>query len=116
MNCNLDDEVYHSHQTTTYTYINLNSNSPHNEVQLLHLASSTLTTLTKDTILKLLLQPRTTLNLQLLANDHPYTCNCTTEKSKLTFTGSNTAEFHDTAKMEKQKHNSIRDIWSVINM
>jgi len=32
MNYNLDDEVYHTHQTTRHTYINIFNNSPHNEV------------------------------------------------------------------------------------
>jgi hypothetical protein len=51
-----------------------------------------------------------------LENDHPYTCNYTTENSKLTFTASNHTQFHATAKMEKPKYKSIGDILSLINM
>jgi len=56
------------------------------------------------------------MNLQLLANDHPYTYNYTTENSKLTFTASNHTEFHNTAKMENPKYNSIGNILSLINI
>jgi len=58
----------------------------------------------------------TILNFQLLTTDHSYTCNYITKDPKLTFTASNPTELHDTAKMEKPKHNSIGDIWSLIIM
>ena len=80
---------------------------------MLHLARFVLTTLPQDTSLKLLLQPQTTLNFQLLATDHPYTCNYTTENTKLTFTASNPTELHAAVKMEKTKHNSF-DVWLTV--
>ena len=112
MNYNLDAEVHHTHQTTRHTYINLFNNGLHNQAELLHLASFILTTLPQDTTLKSLLQTWTTLNFQLHANDHPYTYNHTTGNSKLTCAATNHTEFHDTAKMEKPKHNSIGGILS----